>query len=337
VLSSPHNVGGEPKHHPVPLGIGNVSSGSSESFFIACCYPFGQVARDKLGLSSPRHFHVTLGFNPNDVHDVPKDLSTIIYPQTPQFLLPHAQKFLKIGSDVKMKLSDRKHFLKASMDVCQVALKGIELGFHVSDDGEEIGNAIRSCLSEAELMLKSDPNSTCPINHIYLDLDGVLADFDGGVRALTGNTPKEMKSSEMWKHICRCKWKNGFFGSLDWVEDGKALWLILKKFWPLKNQLSLLTGLPRGGHSWASGQKKKWCSERLIGQSGGNYKEVICCMAAEKKNYARPDALLIDDRISNCEEWGAAGGVFIHHTSFENTHDQLVSLGVVVSPVSLEK
>lgn len=36
-----------------------------------------------------------------------------------------------------------------------------------------------------------------PITRIFMDLDGVLADFDGGVRALTGKGPSDLSSREM--------------------------------------------------------------------------------------------------------------------------------------------
>jgi len=97
----------------------------------------------------------------------------------------------------------------------------------------------------------------------------------------------------------------------------------------LEGKLSILTGLPHGGHSWASNQKKDWCDLKLIKECGGLYKEVICCMSREKMLYARPNTLLIDDRISNCQEWSEAGGFYIHHKSFEETFKQLIELGIV--------
>jgi hypothetical protein len=47
-----------------------------------------------------------------------------------------------------------------------------------------------------------------------------------------------------------------------------------------------------------------------------------------KKNYAEPNHILIDDRLSNIEQWRAAGGIGILHTSSDETITQLKKLGL---------
>ena len=63
-----------------------------------------------------------------------------------------------------------------------------------------------------------------PAVSIFCDLDGVLADFDAGVRQLTGSSPEDMPVSQMWRAISGSRARNGFFGSLDWMSDGEELW-----------------------------------------------------------------------------------------------------------------
>ena len=46
------------------------------------------------------------------------------------------------------------------------------------------------------------------------------------------------------------------------------------------------------------------------------------------KNYAAPNHILIDDRESNIDQWRAAGGIGILHTSASNTIQQLKKLGL---------
>ena len=46
-------------------------------------------------------------------------------------------------------------------------------------------------------LLSSPVLPKVPITRIFMDLDGVLADFDGGVRALTGKGPSDLSSREM--------------------------------------------------------------------------------------------------------------------------------------------
>jgi len=47
-----------------------------------------------------------------------------------------------------------------------------------------------------------------------------------------------------------------------------------------------------------------------------------------KKNYAAPNHILIDDRESNIDQWRAAGGIGILHTSAAGTIQQLKKLGL---------
>ena len=47
-----------------------------------------------------------------------------------------------------------------------------------------------------------------------------------------------------------------------------------------------------------------------------------------KKNYAAPNHILIDDKKSNIDEWRAAGGIGILHTSAADTIQQLKKLGL---------
>ena len=47
-----------------------------------------------------------------------------------------------------------------------------------------------------------------------------------------------------------------------------------------------------------------------------------------KKNYAKKDSILIDDRASNISDWNAAGGIGILHTSTATTLDKLSEYGI---------
>ena len=48
-----------------------------ESHYLVCHYPYGDVIRQKLGLSI-FDFHITLGFNKQDIHGVSKGIKTLI-------------------------------------------------------------------------------------------------------------------------------------------------------------------------------------------------------------------------------------------------------------------
>lgn len=137
---------------------------------------------------------------------------------------------------------------------------------------------------------------------LYVDLDGVLADFDRGVLELCGLPPgdPELSMRQMWRSLARAE---NFFGELELMPDAMELWERC-----LPHSPTILTGLPHGG--WAEPQKRAWCARVL-----GPEIPVITCMSRDKPQWSAPGHVLIDDRLKAKEPWEAAGGTFILHTS----------------------
>lgn len=136
------------------------------------------------------------------------------------------------------------------------------------------------------------------INVLYCDLDGVLADFEEGVKLKMGKYPEELNQGLMWSVLRK---SHSFFESLPWMPEGKLLWEKIKKYDPI-----ILTGCPYGG--WSEEQKRNWCKREL----GENIK-VITCMSKDKPKYSNEGAILIDDRLIAKDKWEANGGIFIHY------------------------
>lgn len=151
-----------------------------------------------------------------------------------------------------------------------------------------------------------------PKRSLFLDLDGVLADFDRGVRAVTGKAPEELPTKVMWRELSRHK---DFYGTLEFMHDGQELWRFCAPFDP-----TILTGLPLG--SWASEQKRRWVAHML-----GPHVTVITCMARDKHRHAHPGAVLVDDREKAREPWEAAGGTFVLHTGARTSIAALKNIG----------
>jgi hypothetical protein len=143
---------------------------------------------------------------------------------------------------------------------------------------------------------------------LFLDLDGVLADFDNAVKKVTGKLPAQLDIGFMWKTLARTK---DFYAQLDWMSDGRALFDAMSEYHPV-----ILTGLPYG--SWAEGQKRRWCAREL-----GEDIEVITCMTREKPEkalaYTTKTPILIDDRLKTKDAWEDMGGIFILHRSAEES------------------
>jgi nicotinic acid mononucleotide adenylyltransferase len=151
---------------------------------------------------------------------------------------------------------------------------------------------------------------------IYVDMDGVIVDFDGGYEKLTGITTKEAdkKGPEFfWKPISKAgaKW----WITLKWMSDGKQLWDYVKKYNP-----ELLSAPSREEASRLG--KRVWVKRELPGV------KLILKSADKKQEFASSNSILIDDREKNIEQWKNAGGIGILHTDAASTIKQLKDLGL---------
>ncbi|HYE48868.1 MAG TPA: hypothetical protein VEB20_04710 [Azospirillaceae bacterium] len=148
---------------------------------------------------------------------------------------------------------------------------------------------------------------------LFLDLDGVLADFDRGVEILTGRRPDQQSTRTMWGALSRAP---DFFGTLELMRDAKELWDYCRPHRP-----RILTGLPLG--RWAEAQKRRWVANML-----GADVEVITCMSRDKHLWSGPGHVLVDDRAKLKEAWEAKGGTFILHTDAASSIARLKEMGI---------
>lgn len=153
---------------------------------------------------------------------------------------------------------------------------------------------------------------------IFLDLDGVLADFDAGVLHALGKAPSQLNDRQMWPVLARTP---GFYDSLPWMADGRDLWDFCRPHNPV-----IVTGLPLG--KWAEPQKRSWCTREL-----GSDVPVICCPSRDKGKRAaelleaNEVMVLVDDRLKVQTAWEDAGGKFVLHTSAQTSIAALRELG----------
>ncbi len=159
---------------------------------------------------------------------------------------------------------------------------------------------------------------------IFCDLDGVLADFVGGISRLLPeysdekflSDPKHRK--EMWSAINKYSSEGGkVWGELDTMQDAQQLWNYIKKY---DVEILTATGDPKYG---AAQQKHIWVKKNF-----GNVKVNIVRMSKEKAQYAAPNHILIDDMPKSINPWVEAGGIGILHTSAASTISELKKLGL---------
>ena len=179
-------------------------------------------------------------------------------------------------------------------------------------------------LTDLYKQLKEESNESPQSQYkIYCDMDGVLVDFDLGYKNLTGKETHHVDvqgKSEFWgtfKQSLQDKKmsEKDYWVNLQWMPDGKELWNHIKQYSPI-----LLSAPSRDPQSrWG---KRIWVKKHIPGTP------LILAAAEAKKNYAKKDAILIDDRISNINDWNAAGGIGILHTSTSTTIDKLSKYGI---------
>ncbi len=147
---------------------------------------------------------------------------------------------------------------------------------------------------------------------VYLDCDGVLADFDAGFERLTGTNSQTFEdmygSAAFWGRIAKSE---AFFARLPVMEAGQKLYNAIKHLRPI-----ILTGTPNG--DWSVPQKLRWRDKHYPGVP------MITCKSKEKRLYCQPGDVLIDDLLKYRELWTEAGGHFIHYV--QNPDDVVESL-----------
>jgi len=157
---------------------------------------------------------------------------------------------------------------------------------------------------------------------LFLDADGVLADFDLGTRRLLGASPKQYIAKHgrgaFWKRLAKAP---NFYATLPEMPDGRQLFDAVKHLEP-----TILTGLPMG--SWAAPQKVSWAAEHFPGVP------IITCMARDKHKHMHFGDVLVDDREKHRAAYEEAGVLFVHHKNAEDSVKQLAQIFPSVKPAA---
>lgn len=138
---------------------------------------------------------------------------------------------------------------------------------------------------------------------LFLDCDGVLADFEAGFLRMTGTDANTFENtygqSAFWARIAK---SDSFFTNLPAMEQGRELYDAVKHLRPI-----ILTGTPVG--DWSVIQKLRWRDKHYPGVP------MVTCRAKDKRTYCQPGDVLIDDLLKYQPLWESAGGHFIHYTN----------------------
>lgn len=154
---------------------------------------------------------------------------------------------------------------------------------------------------------------------VFLDMDGVLADFFSEYAALAGlppgstyrDVPPAKNSPTLDKMI-----GTDFFYRLPKFGSADTLVAMVVKFF---GSYSICSSPLRGDHENSGVQKSRWIREHLNPQPRHIYIE-----SRKEKHAVQPDGtpnILIDDRKDNIIKWEAAGGIGIKYQADEDGLD----------------
>ena len=152
---------------------------------------------------------------------------------------------------------------------------------------------------------------------LYVDMDGVLTDFEKRFGNFTDLSPGEYKEqygeNKFWELIDK-KVGVKFWVGMPWMPGGKELWSFVKHLKPK------ILSTPSYDNSSKLG-KRLWIKNNIPGVKSH------LVPRSWKQKFANENSILIDDYKINIDEWRSKGGIGILHTDVFSTIKQLKDLG----------
>ena len=163
-----------------------------------------------------------------------------------------------------------------------------------------------------------------PNYKIYVDMDGVVANFEKRFEDLSGMRSEpfvDKYGKEKFWNLIDEKYKVSFWRGIEPMDDAKKLIEFVSK-----HDYEMLTAPSRKNHSIIG--KSLWIKDKIgkifPSKPKVNYRQ------AKQKHLIKPQLteydILIDDREDTIDRWNKAGGTGILHTSADDTITQLKKL-----------
>lgn len=144
------------------------------------------------------------------------------------------------------------------------------------------------------------------IEKIFVDMDGVIANFDKGYMREFGISPKETRNRKEFNGYFDKFIDNKGFQNLEPMSDMKILIDFLNTL-PISKEILSSTAREEY-YDELSSQKSFW-----LDVQGINYKANFVPGKKHKYKWATPNSIIIDDTESVIDDWVNAGGIGILH------------------------
>ena len=150
------------------------------------------------------------------------------------------------------------------------------------------------------------------ISCIYLDMDGVIADFVKRYKELYRMEPKEAEKKKEFDKFFDEFIATSQFASLDLMPGAMDGITFLRKAQVPTQILSSTANEKR--YEEISKQKMIW-----LQKYGITFNPIFVPGKRLKQQHAAPDRIIIDDTPSVIDQWNAAGGIGILHKNWPDT------------------
>lgn len=154
------------------------------------------------------------------------------------------------------------------------------------------------------------------ITKIYLDMDGVIADFDKRYKELYNIAPKDADTYKTFDKFFTTFIAERQFAELDLMPDALLLINYLKSLSIPTEILSSTSSEKRDAE--IREQKTEWLHKHNL-----TFPINLVPGKRLKRNFSNPNSILIDDTAQNIDQWRAEGGVGILHT------DAITTIGIL--------
>lgn len=150
------------------------------------------------------------------------------------------------------------------------------------------------------------------ISVIYVDMDGVIADFEKRYKEKFLVSPEQTRDNKSFGGFFDKFIADKEFATLDQMQDANVLLSYLNSL-PIEKQI-LSSTASENRHSDIMPQKLEWLKKHNI-----HYTANLVPGKEHKKDFATPNSIIIDDTKSVIDDWRKAGGIGIWHTDAIST------------------
>ena len=151
---------------------------------------------------------------------------------------------------------------------------------------------------------------------LYLDMDGVIANFEKRYIELFNESPGSSRDRKQFSNNWTVFIEGKNFETLDWWPGGPKLITYIQNNFPPENVEILTSSRGNKYHDFVEKQKNVWIKTMNLSKK---WKVNVVAGRKLKAEFATPDSILIDDTLDVIDAFNKAGGIGIHHKDVGNT------------------